>query len=568
MAIRSRTSSKAARKVRTTRTAKKPTAAVASAMLPPANCASDFRHIPTNAEWAEWMQVVAAATVTLTSREGVGLFRTNANPSQLWSTYMRCLPAADRQHHNCRTCRAFIERFGGIVAVDANSEVTPLAWFARHSTPAYYRKAIDALHALVSHAAIAGPFLPNHVRLGTKFDGGWSHLCVDIHGSQVTKHPTMSNGQREAQMLQERDMADRATERYSSTIITAAKTIVRSGALHRPDGIAAHLDWFADYRKANDVKRWHMIRFAPAGFAHIANCMAGALLDDVRTKTTDEVVRAFNERMQGDNYMRPKAAPAEGTIAQAEKLAEQLNLMPALARRVAHMADVQEWLWEPQLEWKKSREESTAVGAFAHLRTPKPSQGIGHIPLGAMTWRKFYRDILPTADKIFVTVPEIDNYACLATAVNPDSRPILQWDEEGERNPVSWYTYVRGSTARDFNLPTGHKRQVLGICDLPCNWNDRVAGKHGDGFLLIISEARDRRRPGLALFPEFLKSELHSVRSVIEAHSNKTPMLMPSYGVQHAAGLLRTTAGNWPRPIELTIHRGSLSSIVSIDRME
>ena len=55
--------------------------------------------------------------------------------------------------------------------------------------------------------------------------------------------------------------------------------------------------------------------------------------------------------------------------------------------------------------------------------------------------------------------------------------------------------------------------------------------------------ARETRKAGLALFPEILKSDVHSVRSVIEAYSKKGEL----EGIEEASasGLMMNKGGKW-----------------------
>jgi hypothetical protein len=92
---------------------------------------------------------------------------------------------------------------------------------------------------------------------------------------------------------------------------------------------------------------------------------------------------------------------------------------------------------------------------------------------------------------------------------------------EERRNPVSWYVYPGGSTARQWNLEGGSQVKVNAITLLPCMWNEAGDhGNHGAGVVFILDGCKDTAAgSGLALFPETLKSEYHGVRSVIERYS-------------------------------------------------
>ncbi len=69
-------------------------------------------------------------------------------------------------------------------------------------------------------------------------------------------------------------------------------------------------------------------------------------------------------------------------------------------------------------------------------------------------------------------------------------------------------------------------------------WGGNTQHKEvGNSALIVISGARDLNNRSLALFPELLRSELHSVRRTIEAHSRSQKLELLEDGEQHAAGL-------------------------------
>lgn len=109
----------------------------------------------------------------------------------------------------------------------------------------------------------------------------------------------------------------------------------------------------------------------------------------------------------------------------------------------------------------------------------------------------------------------------LMTAAVPDSPPILQWDSLEKRNPLSWYVYQDGSYASQWGLGTGWM-DVPAVLQIPARWNGNELTHFSNQILFVLPQARDSKMSGSALFPECLKSELHAVRSTIEAFSRST----------------------------------------------
>src|SRR6202012_264762 len=112
------------------------------------------------------------------------------------------------------------------------------------------------------------------------------------------------------------------------------------------------------------------------------------------------------------------------------------------------------------------------------------------------------------------------NMAGVVTAVDPDAPPLLQWDYEEARNPFSWYVWHGCSMPSNWGLPAGEWVDATGVMLKPSRWGDAIRQSHqGNGAIVVLKGAKETREPGLVLFPECLRSDLHSVRATIEAFS-------------------------------------------------
>jgi len=162
-------------------------------------------------------------------------------------------------------------------------------------------------------------------------------------------------------------------------------------------------------------------------------------------------------------------------------------------------------------------------GVFAHL-TPKdkaPSKQMEQ-PTLTMTWEKFRKTVLPEAVAIELLAPSHGNYVALVTASDPESPPILQWDQPEHRNPVSMYVWNGGSAASQWHLAGGSYAKVTAIALRPHAWygNESRYTNQSTGVIFLLEGARESRfNGGLALFPETLRPELHGARATIEAFS-------------------------------------------------
>jgi hypothetical protein len=206
---------------------------------------------------------------------------------------------------------------------------------------------------------------------------------------------------------------------------------------------------------------------------------------------------------------------------------------------------------------------------FANLlpkRAPPAAPSL-EVPAQTMTWDKFQRTVLPGAEHIeFFAHGERDSWAALVTAVNPDAPPILQWDREDARNPVSWYVWNGGSLPAEFSLEPEQFHRVVAIALKPPSWRAEPGAyaHQGDAVMFVIDGARETRQSGAALFPEFLKAEFHGVRAVIEAYSRGAGI--EGMGEPHAAGIILTKGGPWNARLRVTA--GSRALEYRLDRWD
>jgi len=244
--------------------------------------------------------------------------------------------------------------------------------------------------------------------------------------------------------------------------------------------------------------------------------MAGTLLEDLASGMAfGMAAKRFQNKMHPLQYQRPQANPSSGNIKRAEKIVEKLGIKDSLRRRFARLDEIKT-IWKPI----QRDHENKYSGIFDHLKT---KDGIhmskAEIPTTVITWEKFSKNVLPECETIQYHVQPRGNFVALITAAVADAPPILQWDSVVNRNPVSLYVYIHGSMAHQWGLNSGSLVDVTAISRRPSEWQPGF-DHHPKGIIFVLSGAVDSYRdPGLAIFMENLKSELHEIRSTIEAFS-------------------------------------------------
>jgi len=451
------------------------------------------------------------------------LFRTNA--SGLFDIFLKNLPEEARQHYNCNACRSFVNHYGGLVKIDDNGITHPVMW--TYSPPGIFILPVSEIRETVRKASVTGVFYASNYELGRAIDGGFHHMAVETPAKLVRRNLIKTSNQLESEKTEEYKMLDTAISKYQIGTVETAVHLLRAEALYRGEKILGVAEWFlnvkktvADHHKRRKNLVWKFAALAPTGYCHINAGMIGTLLDDIEAGCGVETVkRKFAEKMDPLKYQRPQAAPTMGNVQQAEKIVEKMGIANSLKRRFARLDEIQT-IWKPS---PAKSGGTVSGGVFAGIQTksaPQKTVNDTLTPTVTMTWDKFQRTVLPTAKKIEYMVKSGREYfSAIVTAEDSDAPPIIQWDSEEWRNPFSWYVYRDGSAASNWNLSTGYC-EVTAVVLQPNMWKPGF-DHQGKAVFFILKDCKDMIGNAYGLFPEILKSELHEVRSTIEAYSHQ-----------------------------------------------
>lgn len=507
-------------------------------------------------EYDAFIQRIQERFLANTEDGALPVFTTDANKEAMWEAYLYSFDdPVERQYHNCDCCRQFIQHFGGLVVIEADGSTTPAIW-NEVDAPEAYKRGVAAMYRIVERAKITGVFLNSNTVWGSPHTGIWSHFAVTPPKSMVFRDRKLTAYQAMAAKKQGFEGILRALGQYKTETVSTALKMLRTNSIYRGEKLLGPVEWFYDLKCTTETTAdrkqrinliWLAVAKAPEGFLHIGSGVVSTLFDDiVAGKSFHQVAGAMKEKMDPGKYLRPQAAPAAGAIAAAEKLVEKLGITRSLERRFARLDELLTY-WKP---WPKLEPEKS--GVFGHL-TPKGEREVKTpgmtLPPQTMTWAKFSTTVMTAADKIEFLVPVAGSFFAFLTATHADAPPIIQWDDENERNPVSWYVYRTGCNAERFNLQGGVYTEVEALTLYPSLWT-KACFHLGQGVMMVLKGAQAKVDPDLCLFPEVLKSDLHEVRSVIEAHSasqHPTGRDKP-----HAAGYVLMGNKTWNAKLRVT----------------
>ncbi|MFE3576808.1 YfaP family protein [Lysinibacillus sp. NPDC059133] len=363
-----------------------------------------------------------------------------ANVQGLFDLYLDNLPIEARQHYTCSACSHFIERFGGLVTIDENGIMASAIW-DEDIAPPFFKAAVLAMKAKVLNSKVMGVFISNSPVLGQPCTGKWNHLSVVVPEEMVNHSRLKTSGQVMAEKLEEFKMLTNALFDYTIETVEQAVVLLQSEALYRSDRVLGIAEWFKTlHEKRNSIGNinqktnivWLAVATAPSGFCHIRSSMIGTLLDDIVSgMSVESVARRFAEKMNPANYMRSQATPTQNAIVEAEKIVEKLGIANSLRRRYATFEEIPSPLWENQSEQKVVEQKN---GIFANIIPKEKTTSPLSLPSTVMTWEKFQRTILPTAENMEVLIDNSSRFMALVTASDETAPNILQWD-----NTFSWY---------------------------------------------------------------------------------------------------------------------------------
>lgn len=488
------------------------------------------------------------------------LFITDAEG--LFELYLSHIPVKHRQHYNCRACQKFIEEYGKLVQIEEDGmTVSPFFQPAEFLLPGL-EKAVLALKTAVEKAKVTGVFFSDEKVWGTPITGPWSHLSVQRPKGMFAPPMGATASQTIAHRREEYRMLMDGLAAFKLSTLKKAVALLETGTFFRDEKVLNNAKWLLELstaRTGGNVWRnivWQAVAQAPVGWCHVRSGVLGTLLEDVQNDLPVEAIqKRFADKMDPLQYRRPTAEPAEQSIEQAEKLVEEMGIESALSRRFA-LAD------EIHTFWKEIKTKAQPSGIFGHLKKSPPTLKIKQPT--CITLEKFVRTVVPKAERMTVEVPFKGNFCAYITAEDPDALPILQWDSEKKRNPFSWYVYPNGSSRAQWALLD--KADVTCLSTCPAHWFS-VSPNFPEHVLFVLKSCRDSiSNGGLGLFPEILKSELHPVRKVIEAHS-KSKQLKNIPG-QLASGLCFSKGNPNQHPIRILVESAGIMRPYIIDRWD
>lgn len=487
------------------------------------------------------------------------LFRVNA--SNLYQAYLSgFVTGADRQQHRCQTCHSFISRFGGLVFIDEEGRPVSAFWDPVDA-PVGYQAAFANLQQTVQSRPVQSVFFSTKSEWGTSVKGDWYHFAVSAPRRAINQKANAWN----SRSVQAFGSLTRYLGDKTLTDLRKAVVMLQSGALNRAESYLEWAKWLVSIYQnlqrtdiSYQMRRnlvWQKIGVhLNSTWIYPASSVLGALLDDIaKGKSDAAIIRTHNLYVDPLNHMRPKAAPTQGNIDQANQLFVELGIpSEALKRRLAEPEEVlTHAYWKPAT----NAPAPVAQGAFDHLRTADP---VSTTPMArnlqAISWVKFARDVLPGAISIKAELRDMELIGGITAPVIEGDYKLFKWD-----HLYAHFFFADPIDTRAIGLSPRQAVPVTGIVPLPLYWGKPDCQR----YMLMLEDTQVETIPSLALFPTDMRHELMGVRKSIEKASSMGAL--ENQGRNKAMGLSLTMTPN-AIPLQVTDQYGTTRWI--IDRFE
>lgn len=412
-------------------------------------------------------KIQTALTKQIKKMSKFPLFRVNPDRDLIWSTYLEAFPIESRQEHNCNACRSFLRQYGGIVALDEDTEL--YLWDIQTDNPG-----IRAVLEYVKTLTISDIFLTSQQKCGVKqnLDPAtniiWKHFYIEVPDEYVRKGARALGMQTELSLARSKhDVCQRAIHEISMESVDTVIALIKANRLYRGSENTAKLLTFKQIKQEYldnpaTLIAWRVYNSAAAS---IRSTAIGTLLVDLseNKKTQEGAITSYEAIVAPANYQRTQTAVSTRQVDVAKAYLTEAGYIDALERRTASPEDV------PTEHLLFIENTSGLVDPFEALskETVVNMAKLSKVP--EIPANKFISDILPTNAGSLEIIPEgrhMNNFMCLLTEKEPGSKSLFKWE-----NPFSW-SYRHGVTDSIKERVKQAGGNVEGVLRFSITWNE------------------------------------------------------------------------------------------------
>jgi len=410
------------------------------------------------------------------------LFKVLLTGHEIWELYLKSFSKEDdpifrdpnSSVHNCNNCNNFIRRYGNIVSIDSNYNITTMFDV---SIDDEYENTVKLLSTAIKNSKISEVFFETFTELNAlPYESCTKHnekfqLGLAVNTKRYTKEEAekygvvkpdeirkfdhihlflnkefvdMSGKSIESIMGEFRDAKNvfqRAMETISLDTLNLVKDLINQGSLL--DG-ATHLykiEQIIPLKKEYDgiginrLDNWCWIKSYKLPFAKFRNELIGVLCAELSEgEELNKAVQSWNKRVDPANYMKAVAPITRKQIEDAKQFVEENGYTESFSRRFATIDDIKvSEILHSNVGEGKIKSVSIFDGVKSTSTRHKRSEFEG---VEEVTIDKFMKDILPSCSSVeaFLANTHDGNLVSLTTSTeNGKAKPIFKWN-----NSYSW----------------------------------------------------------------------------------------------------------------------------------
>jgi hypothetical protein len=409
------------------------------------------------------------------------LFRVQLTGDQIWDLYINSFP---KEHNpvfrdpasttkNCNHCKNFIRRYGNIVSVDSDYNITTMFDVLADEE---YKNTTEMLSSSIKKSVVLNVFFETFNELNslpyakTSKSDSIFQLGVHQNPKRYTKEEAekygkvkpdqiimfnhmflhvnkefvdFSGASVEAIMGNFRDskvVFQRAMEEISLDTLYLVRDLINQGSLL--DGnthlfkIEAMIPLKKEYDTLSITQRdnWLWIKSYKLNIAKFKNELIGVLCSELsQGEELNKACQSWNKRVDPANYMKVTAPITKKQIEEAKKFVEDNGYVESFNRRFATIDDIKV---SEILHSNIGEDKVKSVSIFDNVKSTSTRhkrsefEGIEEVNID-----KFMKDILPgcTSIEAFLINSYEGNLVSLTTANIKESKPIFKWN-----NNYSW----------------------------------------------------------------------------------------------------------------------------------
>lgn len=448
------------------------------------------------------------------------LFRVELTGDQIWDLYLKSFGKEtnpifrdpDSSSKNCNNCKNFMRRYGNIVSIDKDYNITTIFDVKDEDE---YKNTVKALPKAIKASKISEVFFETFNELNSlpyescEKSNSLFQLGMDKNHKRYTKEEAdkfgvvkanetrtfhhmhlfvskefvdMSGKSVEAIMGEYRDAKNvfqRGMEEISLDTLRLVRDLINQGSLLNGEAHLFKIEQIIPLKEAYDSigskyrDNWCWVNSYKLPFAKFKNELIGVLCSELsQGEELNKACQAWNKRVDPANYMKASAPITKKQIEEAKLFVEENGYSESFDRRCATLDDIKVSEIKHVNTGKgdiKSVSIFDSVKATSTRHKRSEFEGVEEVSID-----KFMSDILPTCTSVeaFLKNNHSGNLVTLTTANKKKSKAIFKWD-----NNYSWT--FNGNLAGKSEIKQAVKDaggNVEGVLNFRLAWND---GKDG-----------------------------------------------------------------------------------------